>query len=93
MGQVRHGSATTTHAVRAAIQRSQASLATLKLRDVITASRSCTLTVLHARHVTRSDASIFRRSHSVFGSPTTSEGYANAGNGNCSPRTASAARA
>ena len=29
MGQVRHGSATTTHAVRAAIQRSQASLATL----------------------------------------------------------------
>ena len=29
MGQVRHESATTTHAVRAAIQRSQASLATL----------------------------------------------------------------
>ena len=29
MGQVRHGSATTTHAVRAAIQRSQASLTTL----------------------------------------------------------------
>ena len=29
MGQVRHGSATTTHAIRAAIQRSQASLATL----------------------------------------------------------------
>jgi transposase InsO family protein len=29
MGQVRHGSATTTHAVRAAIQRSQASLARL----------------------------------------------------------------
>ena len=29
MGQIRHGSATTTHAVRAAIQRSQASLATL----------------------------------------------------------------
>ena len=29
MGQVRHGSAMTTHAVRAAIQRSQASLATL----------------------------------------------------------------
>ena len=29
MGQVRHGSATTTHAVRAAIQRSQASLAVL----------------------------------------------------------------
>ena len=29
MGQVRHGSATTTHVVRAAIQRSQASLATL----------------------------------------------------------------
>jgi transposase-like protein len=29
MGQVRHGSATTTYAVRAAIQRSQASLATL----------------------------------------------------------------
>jgi len=29
MGQVRHGSATTTQAVRAAIQRSQASLATL----------------------------------------------------------------
>jgi hypothetical protein len=29
IGQVRHGSATTTHAVRAAIQRSQASLATL----------------------------------------------------------------
>ncbi|KTF07103.1 transposase, partial [marine sediment metagenome] len=28
-GQVRHGSAMTTHAVRAAIQRSQASLATL----------------------------------------------------------------
>lgn len=29
MGQVRHGSATTTHAVRAAIQRSQALIATL----------------------------------------------------------------
>ena len=29
MGQVRHGSATTTHAVRAAIQRVQASLAQL----------------------------------------------------------------
>ncbi len=29
MGKVRHGSATTTHAVRAAIQRSQASLLTL----------------------------------------------------------------
>ena len=29
MGQVRHGSATTTHAVRAAIQRSQASIAEL----------------------------------------------------------------
>ena len=29
MGQVRHGSATTTHAVRAAIQRSQASVAEL----------------------------------------------------------------
>ena len=29
MGQVRHGSATTTHAIRAAIQRLQASLATL----------------------------------------------------------------
>ena len=29
MGQVRHGSATTTHAVRAAIQRSQASLTQL----------------------------------------------------------------
>ena len=29
MGQVRHGSASTTHAVRAAIQRSQASLAQL----------------------------------------------------------------
>jgi transposase-like protein len=29
MGQVRHGSATTTHAVRAAIQRSQASLTAL----------------------------------------------------------------
>ena len=29
MGQVRHGCATTTHAVRAAIQRSQASLAPL----------------------------------------------------------------
>jgi hypothetical protein len=29
MGQVGHGCATTTHAVRAAIQRSQASLATL----------------------------------------------------------------
>ncbi|MFT7027431.1 MAG: hypothetical protein ACJAVS_001662, partial [Paracoccaceae bacterium] len=29
MGQVRHGSAPTTHAVRAAIQRSQASLAQL----------------------------------------------------------------
>ena len=29
MGQVRHGSATTTHAVRAAIQRSQASLSVL----------------------------------------------------------------
>lgn len=29
MGQVRHGSVTTTHAVRAAIQRSQASLAQL----------------------------------------------------------------
>ncbi len=30
MGQIRHGSATTTHAVRAAIQRSQASLAHLR---------------------------------------------------------------
>ncbi len=29
MGQVRHGSATTTHAIRAAIQRSQASTAVL----------------------------------------------------------------
>ena len=29
MGQIRHGSATTTHAVRAALQRSQASLAQL----------------------------------------------------------------
>lgn len=29
MGQIRHGSATTTHAVRAAIQRSQASIAEL----------------------------------------------------------------
>lgn len=29
MGQIRHGSATTTHAVGAAIQRSQASLAQL----------------------------------------------------------------
>jgi transposase-like protein len=29
MGQIRHGSATTTHAVRAAIQRSQASIAAL----------------------------------------------------------------
>ena len=29
MGQVRHGSAATTHAIRAAIQRSKASLATL----------------------------------------------------------------
>jgi transposase-like protein len=29
MGQVRHGSATTTHAVRAAIQQSQASFAQL----------------------------------------------------------------
>lgn len=29
MGQIRHGSATTTHAMRAAIQRSQASLAAL----------------------------------------------------------------
>ena len=29
MGQFRHGSTTTTHAVRAAIQRSQASLAAL----------------------------------------------------------------
>lgn len=29
MGQIRHGSVTATHAVRAAIQRSQASLATL----------------------------------------------------------------
>ncbi len=29
MGQVRHGSATTTHAVRAAIQRSHASFSTL----------------------------------------------------------------
>ncbi|TDI68376.1 MAG: IS481 family transposase, partial [Alphaproteobacteria bacterium] len=29
MGQIRHGSATTTHAVRAAIQRSQASAAAL----------------------------------------------------------------
>ena len=32
MGQVRHGSATTTHAVRAAIQRSQASVAQLAER-------------------------------------------------------------
>jgi len=30
MGQIRHGSATTTHAVRAAIQRSQASLSALR---------------------------------------------------------------
>ena len=30
MGQIRHGSATTTHAVRAAIQRPQASLAHLR---------------------------------------------------------------
>ena len=29
MGQIRHGSATTTHAVRAAIQRSRASIAEL----------------------------------------------------------------
>lgn len=29
MGQIRHGSATTTHAVRAAIQRSQASISEL----------------------------------------------------------------
>ncbi|MBY5974993.1 helix-turn-helix domain-containing protein [Ferrimonas balearica] len=29
MGQVRHGCATTTHAIRAAIQRSQASIAAL----------------------------------------------------------------
>ncbi|BCI68569.1 hypothetical protein AAJCM20276_31930 [Acetobacter aceti] len=29
MGQIRHGSATTTHAVRAALQRSQASLVAL----------------------------------------------------------------
>jgi transposase-like protein len=29
LGQVRHGSATTTHAIRAAIQRSQASTAAL----------------------------------------------------------------
>ena len=29
MGQVRHGSATTTHAIRATIQRSEASIATL----------------------------------------------------------------
>ncbi len=29
MGQIRHGSATTTHAVRAAIQQSQASIAEL----------------------------------------------------------------
>jgi hypothetical protein len=35
MGQVRHGSATTTHSVRAAIQRSQASLATLSRALVI----------------------------------------------------------
>ena len=35
MGQVRHGSATTTHAVRAAIQRSQASLAHLSQELVI----------------------------------------------------------
>ena len=33
MGQLRHGSATTTHVVRAAIQRSQASLAALS-RDL-----------------------------------------------------------
>jgi transposase-like protein len=33
MGQVRHGSATTTHAVGSAIQRSQASRATLR-RDL-----------------------------------------------------------
>jgi transposase-like protein len=30
MGQIRHGNATTTHAVRAAIQRSQSSLAVLR---------------------------------------------------------------
>jgi hypothetical protein len=56
MGQVRHGSATTTHAVRAAIQRSQASLSTLsrelginpktvaKWRKRATAPHSTTLT-------------------------------------------------
>ncbi len=32
MGQVLHGSATTTHAIRAAIQRSQASIQTLSER-------------------------------------------------------------
>ncbi|RZL29268.1 MAG: hypothetical protein EOP64_01670 [Sphingomonas sp.] len=37
MGQVRHGSATTTHAVRAAIQRSQASLSTLMRRMAVSA--------------------------------------------------------
>jgi len=42
MGQVRHGSATTTHAVRAAIQRSQASLATL--------SRELGISHIHARN-------------------------------------------
>jgi len=40
MGQVRHGSATTTHAVTAAIQRSQASLATLSQELEITPRRS-----------------------------------------------------
>ncbi|SEK03171.1 hypothetical protein SAMN05428950_11524, partial [Sphingomonas sp. OV641] len=39
MGQVRHGCATTTHAVRAAIQRSQASLATLSRELGIKADR------------------------------------------------------
>ncbi len=39
MGQVRHGSATTTHAVRAAIQRSQASLSALSWELGITRGR------------------------------------------------------
>jgi hypothetical protein len=39
IGQVRHGSATTTHAVRAAIQRSQASLSQLNRRCQTAAGR------------------------------------------------------
>ena len=45
MGQVRHGSATTTHAIRAAIQRSQASTAALSREFGINPNRLSGLTL------------------------------------------------